>query len=202
IENTLADHNGWEEGYKTGDGRAPNKLSHNIYIQYDNLDVTFRDNVILRGSSVGAQIRSGGMVEGNAFLDNNVALNILGGSYRGSAYDGNYSLLLDNVVSSGGHKEAADIGALAWGVENAGHLTGLVGNIIAHLADPADPEERAEKTSASKDPLNNKLAAFVDDTIVYNWVSDYWRGHRLYDTDQNLPDIDPALLDEVTLRRF
>ncbi len=156
----------------------------------------------MQGSSFGAQIRSGGFIENVALLDNNVALNVKGGNYRKGDYIGNYSLVLDTVTSSGAHKDAPGVGALTWGIRNLAPETSFVGNIIAHLADPADPAERAEKTVATTEPLKNKFDPFVDDTIIYNWVTDEKRGHRNFLTDQNLPDIAEAVLDEVTLRRF
>ncbi|MEM6890681.1 MAG: right-handed parallel beta-helix repeat-containing protein, partial [Pseudomonadota bacterium] len=203
IENVLADHNGFERGWESGNGDAPDALSHNIYIQWDNLDVTFRNNVTMQGSSFGAQIRSGGVVEGNAFLDNNIALNVKGGSQNG-VFNGNTSLILDNIVSSGGHRgeDIPGIGGLTWGIRNLAQDTSMIGNIIAHLADPNDPVERAEKTIATQEPVKHKFEPTYDDTIVYNWVTDEKRDDRLFQTNQNVPDIDPALLDDVTLHTF
>jgi VCBS repeat-containing protein len=200
VENVLADHNGWEPDWESGDGNAPNAFNHNFYLQWDNLDVTFRDNVSLRGSSFGAQVRSGGVVENNALLDNNVALNVKGGEYRNNDFPGHYSLLLDNVVSSGADKEGA--GAQAWGIRNLAPDTSLVGNILAHLADPANPRELADKTTAPHDPVWNRYEPFVDDTIVYKWVTQNLRDDRRFQTDQNLPNLSEAALDEITLRRF
>ncbi|MBE0414694.1 right-handed parallel beta-helix repeat-containing protein, partial [Yoonia sp.] len=71
IEGNLIHHNGWEDDYLldgSADGGAPpNMFSHNVYLQSDDRDVTFRDNIISQGSSFGAHIRGGGYIEGNVF---------------------------------------------------------------------------------------------------------------------------------------
>ncbi len=201
IEKTLADHNGWQEGYETGDGQAPTMVNHNFYIQYGNEDVTFRDNVSMRASSFGAQFRSGAVIENNAFIDNNAAFNTSGGAYGGRGHLDNYSLILDNIVTSAGYKIIP--GAIDWGIHDYAHWSSYIGNIIAHLADPADPAERDEKATAPHNPHEIRLGdAVTDDTIIYNWISDAYREANRFDTDQNLPDIAPAQLDEVTVRRF
>ena len=47
--------------------------------EHDTRDVTVRDNIIMRGASFGAQVRGGGFIEDNVFLDNNAGVNFLGG---------------------------------------------------------------------------------------------------------------------------
>ena len=173
IEQVLFDHNGWGEGYDYSlngeDPQPPSMFSHNVYVQFDNLDVTFRDNISMRGASFGAQIRSGGFIEDNVFLDNNAGVNFLGGRPRGGDYDGNYTLLNGNLVTSGAHKEVArSEGALGYGIGDYGSLSTLVNNIVTHLADPNNPDELAWKTQQHT-PLDSDLS-FYNDTIVYNWV--------------------------------
>ncbi|WOI56566.1 hypothetical protein [Palleronia sp. LCG004] len=201
IDKVFADRNGWSPGYETGDGDAPRMQNHNIYIQTGVEDVTFRDSISMRGSSFGAQFRSGAVIEGSAFVDNNVAFNTSGGQYDNRGHNDNYSLVLDNIVTSAGNKPGA--GARDWGIEDYARWTSYVGNIIAHMADPADPEDRASKTDGRHDPHTIRYDdAFADDTLIYNWISDRFRDSPRHDHDQNLPDIDPAELDEVTIRRF
>ncbi|MGL4821738.1 MAG: Ig-like domain-containing protein, partial [Plesiomonas shigelloides] len=90
LENNTFDHAGWGEGYDYNMSedapQAPSMYSHNVYIQNDNTDVTFRDNITMRAASFGAQVRSGGFIEDNVFLDNNVAVNFLGGDYKGAGF--------------------------------------------------------------------------------------------------------------------
>ena len=67
IEDCLFDHNGWNE--KIPDA-LPNIYRHNIYISNDSSGVRVRNNVISNGASHGIQMRSGGVCEGNLFVDN------------------------------------------------------------------------------------------------------------------------------------
>lgn len=212
LEGNFFHHNGWQEGYRP-DGRNleaqnPTKYSHNVYVQRDASDVTFRDNVTAQGASFGAQIRPGGHVVDNLFLDNNAGLNVLGGQDRNKdgIRDGNFSLLLGNVVTSAGHLETdKGQGALARGIDNAGAATTLADNIVAHLANPADAKEQAQKT-ANNGALRNSFEPETDDTIVYNWVSsgNVYRSGRLYnqsDANQNLTS-DAGNPDKVTIQTY
>ena len=150
IENTFWDHNGWGDGYDFNMSadypQPPSYYSHNVYLQYDNEDVTFRDNITMRAASYGAQIRSGGHIEDNLILDNNAGLVFHGGDYKKNGNVGNYSLLLGNVVTSGQHLTVASkTGATASGIHNAAVMTTLVDNIVAHVANPDDLVEWEEK---------------------------------------------------------
>lgn len=202
IEGNLFDHNGWGDGYdpnrSVDSPQPPSMYSQNLYIQNDNEDVTLRDNVLMRGASFGAQVRSGGFVEDNVFIDNNAALNTLGGDYGGDGPIGHYSLLLDNLVTSAGHKRvsaaegALSMGIDAWGIENS-----LVGNIIAHMADPNNPAEIAEKT-VTHPALKTGTDVFFNDTIVYNWNAP----SRSTNPDQNVDGLDHDILDQTTIQNF
>ncbi|MBB1492629.1 hypothetical protein H5395_14015 [Paracoccus sp. MC1854] len=204
IEENLFDHNGWAKGYDQNVSATapmpPSMFSHNLYIQADNLDVTVRDNIFLRGASFGAQIRSGGFIEDNAFIDNNAAVNFLGGDYQGAGPAGNYTLFTGNLVTSAGHKRVAEMeGALSMGVEDKSLQSSLIGNIIAHLADPANPDEIAAK-SVTHRALNSNADRFFDDTIVYKWAA----GTEGLATNPNrgVEGLDPLRLDKVTIQKF
>ncbi|WP_374301987.1 right-handed parallel beta-helix repeat-containing protein, partial [Paracoccus sp. (in: a-proteobacteria)] len=199
IENNLVDRNGWAEGYDPNlsgtSPQPPSMYSHNLYLQANNLDVTLRDNIIMRGASFGAQVRSGGLVEGNSFIDNNAALNFLGGDYEGAGPIGNYTLLLDNLVTSAGHKRVAQAeGALSMGIDAGKSLqNSYIGNIIAHLADPNNPAEQGQK-GVVHSAFTKGQNPFYDDTIVYNWGSSA--------ADQNIAGLSPAVLDQTTIQNF
>ena len=203
IEDTIFDHNGWEDDYSPNGalsgGQPPSKFSHNLYIQMDVTDATLRDSVLMQGASFGAQVRSGGLIEGNLFAGNNAAL-LIG---RSNVDTNNFSLLLDNLVSAAGYKESPRIGALAFGVIDEGASTALVDNIIAHLTDPSDTAaQEARDVVQPNTPLNNRYGAYYDDTIIYNWLTERhnWKRDKL---DQNLPQsIAAANLDQVTLKNF
>lgn len=188
LEGNLFDHSGWAEGFdpnlSTSSPMPPSKFSHNLYVQNDNMDVTVRDNIFMRGSSFGAQVRPGGVIENNAFIDNNAALNFFSGM--------NYTLLLDNVVTSAGYQKIAKPdGALSMGIGNYGKQTSLIDNIIAHLANPNDPAEQAVKT-VTHPPLSDETA-HVNDTIIHNW------GKK---PSLNTEALSASVLDQTTIQNF
>ncbi|MCU0906561.1 MAG: hypothetical protein MUF73_03755 [Rhodobacteraceae bacterium] len=183
-------------------GQPPSMFSHALYIQYDNADVTLRDSIIMRGASQGVQVRSGGFVEDNAIIDNNVAMNTLGGDFANLGPTGHYSLVTDNVITSAGYR-TVDVaqGAINWGYANGGRLTSMVDNIVAHMADPNNPAEVARKvwTGFAVDSPN---PAFYNDTTVWNWSgqekpswTNNWR-------DANVEGLDPRVLNQTTIQKF
>lgn len=204
IENNLFDHNGWGDGYDYNLSalfpQAPSMYSHNLYIQDDVRDVTVRDNILMRGASFGAQVRPGGLIEDNVFLDNNAALNFLGGNYKNAGPVANYTLLLGNLITSAGHKRVAEKeGALSIGIDNGATQSSLIGNIVAHLADPANAVEFAEKT-ITHTALTAGKNTYFDDTIVYNWLASE-RGQSR-SPNRNAEDLDRAVLDQTTIQNF
>lgn len=67
MHHNLFDHNGWNE---VADGGKATKFNHNIYNQYTCRNSRFEHNVSSRASSHGLQLRSGGPVSNNLFLEN------------------------------------------------------------------------------------------------------------------------------------
>ncbi len=204
IEGNIYDHSGWADGYaddgNAADGQPPSQFSHNFYFQPSALDLTFRDNISMRAGSFGAQFRGGAVVEDNAFIDNNAAVSFLGGDYNGNGPTGNYSLVTDNVITSGAHKLGQNIGALSFGAINGGVDTTLMNNIVAHLADPNNPNELADKPWTHS-PLDNLQTPYYDDTIIYNWL-----GQNAVNAGAtsavNVDGLDPNVLDQTTIQLF
>lgn len=64
VEGNVFDHNGWSDRIA---GAEPSIFNHSLYIQSDCGPAVVRNNIILRTSSHGVQIRPGGVVEGNFF---------------------------------------------------------------------------------------------------------------------------------------
>ncbi|WP_411958380.1 right-handed parallel beta-helix repeat-containing protein [Paracoccus homiensis] len=204
FEGNFLDHNGWAEGYDYNLSaeypQPPSYYSQNIYITDNNRDLTLRDNIVMRGASFGAQVRSGGVIEDNIFLDNNAGVSFLGGNYKGAGYVGNYSLFLDNLVTSAGHKRVAEKeGALSIGVIDEATQSSLIGNIVAHLADPNNPTEIAEKYVVH-DAMAEGLNTYFDDTIIYNWATN--EKGELRNPDTNIDGLDMAVLDQTTIQNF
>lgn len=196
LRDNLFDRNGWAEGYdynmSTDFPMPPSYYNHNLYVQTTNLDITLRENVFLRGASFGVQLRPGGVMDNNSFIDNNAAVNFFSGN--------NYTLMLDNLVTSAGYKSVSDYeGGRSIGIHNFGTDSSLIGNMVAHLADPANPEEQAEK-SANQTGLAHPDTAYFNDTIVYNWAT----SEEGFETtpNQNIDGLDTAVLDRTTIQEF
>jgi hypothetical protein len=206
VEGTLMDRIGWGEGYSwDGNGslpQTPNKMSQNVYIQHGVNDITFRDNISMRAASFGAQVRPGGLIEDNVFIDNNAGLNALGGEVASDGTQvGHFSLLMDNLVTSGGARDSYILGALTWGIEARGSHT-LLDNIVTHLADPNNPAEFAAKAGNGHAVVPN-ARAYYDDTIVYNWIAKNFSAQALVNNaDRNIDGLDPAVLRQATIQNF
>lgn len=206
LEGLLVDHTGWADDYREDlsydGGQPPSIYSQNLYLSWGNEDVTLRDSILMRGASFGAQVRSGGFIEDNVFLDNNAAVNSLGGRDEGSQNAGQYSLFSDNLITSGAHRDAdGPGGALTMGLDNSGRMSTLVDNIVTHLADPNNPDELDDKY-ASHRAVNSKFDTYYDDTIVHNWYGGR-AIERNWDTSgQNKDGLNENVLDETTIQNF
>ena len=66
IEGNYFEHNGWNGLIA---GAQATIFNHAMYIQYTCSDVTVRDNIVVRPSATGLQLRCGGTVENNLFID-------------------------------------------------------------------------------------------------------------------------------------
>jgi hypothetical protein len=206
LEGNFIDHSGWEDDYDYNRsaeyGQAPSMYSQNVYIQRDNLDVTFRDNISMRAASFGAQVRSGGFIEDNVFIDNNAGVNFLSGEK--DEFNGNYTLFTDNLVTSAAAK-TVDVheGARTLGINYAGKDSTLLDNIVTHLANPDDPTELASKDSTHAAVVGNKTP-YYNDTIVYNWVAgnDDPTDNDYDSPDTNIEDLDTDILDQTTIQNF
>lgn len=205
LDGNIFHHNGWEDDFRqdgsTAGGMPPTMFSHNIYLQNTTTDVTFRNNITSQGASFGAHIRGGGFVEDNVFLDNNAAVDILGGIYQDDGAIGNFTLFADNLITSAGYKVVDyGIGALALGLHNKAHETVLLDNIIAHLADPNDPDDIAKKLQTNR-PLLSESEADYDNTIIYNWIgSDPMLSYG--GIVNNTPGLDVNLANQTTIQNY
>lgn len=206
MENNFYDHSGWADDFRrdghTSGGQPPSMFSHNIYLQYNTSNVTFRDNISMRAASFGAQFRGGAYIEDNVFLDNNAAVNFLGGNYLDFGHFANYSLFADNLVTSGAHKIGPEmVGGLTLGVNDTGRLSTLRDNIVAHLADPANPQEQAQK-HVTHYAIGVETEPYFNDTIVYNWGSGGGGGTKESAANANTGHLNPVLLDQTTIQTY
>tara|TARA_A100000171_G_scaffold51054_1_gene64204 strand:+ start:6311 stop:7999 length:1689 start_codon:yes stop_codon:yes gene_type:complete len=77
IQHSVITSNGFNEDL----GAEPTIFNHNIYVQNGCSGIVVKDNIIADASSHGLQLRPGGIVEGNLFISNPLALLFGGGSY-------------------------------------------------------------------------------------------------------------------------
>ncbi|HTF83154.1 MAG TPA: Ig-like domain-containing protein, partial [Cellvibrio sp.] len=98
IEENVFDFGGWHPSVK---GASANMFNHNLYLQAgsDGNKLVLRNNIISRGSSHGAQLRSGGLAEDNFFGRN--AIGLLVGYEKTALPAGTRAHLKNNVVSEG-----------------------------------------------------------------------------------------------------
>lgn len=208
IQGSYFDHNGWSDDYSSdlsaNGGQPPSMFSHNVYVDYDNEDVTFRDNITMRAAMFGAHLRGGAFAEDNLFLDNNAAVDFFGGDFYGAGAIGNYTLFTDNVITSAGHRTTDSVdtnGALAMGVDNNGNGSTLLDNIIAHLADPNNAQEVADKIGTNT-PVQNSDTPYYDDSIVYNWQGSGPWAPDPGAADRNIGALSESVLDATTIQAF
>jgi len=203
IEGSFFDHIGWADGYdgSAKQGQPPSMFSHNLYFNNTAFDVTFHDNITMRAASMGALFRGGVYAEDNVFLDNNMAVQFLGGNYDGAGAIGNFSYFADNVITSGAHKQAELIGALTLGISNGGIDSTLLDNIVAHLADPNNAEEFSEKLFANA-AVQNIKSAFYNDTLVYNWIGSRYDDYDALWRNAGANGISAADLNQITIQNF
>lgn len=102
VEECFIDHGGWHD--RVGGGRSI--YSHNLYLSSGTRENIVRGNIIARGASHGLQARSGGLVEGNLFVRNAMAMLTGGNPANGESP---FARVLRNVIL-----ESDDIAPHRW----------------------------------------------------------------------------------------
>jgi hypothetical protein len=159
IEENIFDHNGWIDAVQNA---GKNVFNHNMYIQHgpvnENRHMIVRGNISARAASHGCQLRAGGILEDNLFLDNPLAAFV--------AYAP--SVVRNNVVLGG--ESIGPTQPRGRGLEFLNCATVLVeGNVVAHkpgnfnleAAFSSNPDEGDVKI-----PCNTELRH----NIVYDWT--------------------------------
>lgn len=126
IEENFLDHNGWKE--IEGD-TGPDIFSHNMYIQSNNSGCVVRLNVSSRASSHGLQLRPGGLIEANVFVNDAIAFFNSGGDPEATR------LSTDNVVLHGSRRylRGNSPGPRGFGINGMNQAGAVVRrNIVAH----------------------------------------------------------------------
>ncbi len=196
MENNIYDHNGWTDSYyENGYGDPADPMSHNLYIDYDSTDVTVRDTISMQSSQTGLIIRSGGFVENNLLLDNNWSIAVYGGDFYDAGHIGNYSLFLDNVITSAGGRQGVNLMLTSEGIHDEALLTSYVDNIIAHMSDPNGNDQG--DYLGTNHVLHNP--AYYNDTMIWNWFSDQ---PNAVPDGTNTDGLDPDALNATTIQNF
>lgn len=116
IEGNLFDHNGWNEDVEKG---CATMYNHNLYLNGN--DLTVRDNILSRASSMAIKLRSdttgdmtGTLIENNYFTEGEIGISI-GGNKDAPARFAD-SIIRNNVMSDIGRTKPTGR-TLAWGIE-------------------------------------------------------------------------------------
>lgn len=208
FDGCLFDRNGWAEGYAYDRDITfpypPSDRNHNLYIQYDSRDVTMRHNLISRGASAGLQIRCGGHYDQNLFVDNNYATGLQAGTKLGPINQ--FTSFIDNVNFGAGYKRVQGYqGAINWGYDINTVLTAMVGNIVAHLADPDNPAEIADRKMNVARPQDDGVLPYNSRTTYIDNDTKVWRWERNADgtnKPQRCEGLNATTLDQTTIQRF
>ncbi|MEM7622989.1 MAG: right-handed parallel beta-helix repeat-containing protein [Planctomycetota bacterium] len=149
IEENIVDRNGWREDL--GRDVSANAQNHNIYIQRGVTGVEVRNNIIARASSHALQIRSGGDVHGNLFLNNPISL-LYGNEGNKPNEIAVFGEISDNVVL--GSNDLSSSERRRWGVQvmNSGDVK-MLRNVIAAPSEYTG--SRAVLLSHSSDNADN-----------------------------------------------
>ena len=196
IEDVLIDQTGWETGYdynlSASKPQAPSKFSHNFYIQKDVTDLIFRDNVSMRGAEAGAQIRSGGLIEGNVFIANDTAFNVgigNGDQVAGARQPGDAR----GLPRCPRLRRRAGLGHRRRGAE---HLVCRQHRRPPHRPDGCGRARHPDAIPASRS--RTSYTPLTDDTIVYNWETE-----TKSRPDIKLPaGVSPSVLEATTIKSF
>ncbi|WP_347329649.1 Ig-like domain-containing protein [Marinimicrobium locisalis] len=212
IENTF-DHGGWHPEVP---GAGANMYSHNVYTQagQDGDTILLKGNILTRGASHGAQLRSGGLAEDNFFARN--AIGLLLGYSEPKMVPGARAHAINNVISEG-HSMVKGIDACSfnnsctravWGldVDLRGALVEqdadwqVHGNIVSRLAEEDTEWLRlyddntglvVEAIKKAEDPR-----VTASNNIAWRWNDDEGEApdsHTYPDPDRTLADYNASL---------
>jgi hypothetical protein len=163
IEENLFDHNGWNEKVS---GAQKTIFNHNLYINVTCENLTVKDNIIVRAASHGLQARPGGLVTGNLFVDDPIAMSfglVLGGSTpKPGGITGEVS---DNVILSSADIEPENL-PRGMGIQLGNIQSAIIeDNIIAH-------DKSAKPYGNAIDFSNNGIGIHnltLQNNIIYDW---------------------------------
>ncbi len=160
LEQNLFDHNGWlENPDPDGTTAPPTKFNHNIYIQHGTTNVIMRENILARGSSHGAQVRNGGLVENNLFLDN--AIGLMVASDEPAPFS--QQLVRRNIVIHPSNRTLENGLPRGWGFDifRTSDRTTIEHNLAIHNTTTSGPSQP-----------NHLKNQYLDGIMTYQWADE------------------------------
>jgi len=123
IHGNILDHNGWND---TITGAQKTIFNHGMYIQSTSLNVDIFDNIIMRSSSHGSQLRSGGQLNGNLLIENSIGFTFGGGQPVLSPNE-----CKNNVLLNGSDIDPSPTGVRGWGIALNSDFTPSNAGVVA-----------------------------------------------------------------------
>ncbi len=164
IEENVFDHNGWQDSRDS----SATILNHNIYVQnVGNENFTVRGNILTRASATGIQLRSGGIMEDNLFVQNPISM-IVGYPFDdpwSTHPDGVDSIIRNNVVLEGNDTTSSAPRGIAIQLADVRSNT-TVGNIVAHENSAPSNTRGILISGNSEDPSRN---INLRENVFYDW---------------------------------
>ncbi|MGB0766129.1 MAG: right-handed parallel beta-helix repeat-containing protein [Phycisphaeraceae bacterium] len=154
IEQNVLDHNGWTFASDR------NKRSHNVYCQTINGPITARDNIISRAGAHGMQLRAGGNIEHNLFVQNSLAFFMSLADSKA-----NYNVVLESIdIDPDVPENWRGMGVQGWGIKNFE----VIGNVVARRLGKLHRPGFELHASRSLTIKNNRIYDWKDSNSPYS----------------------------------
>ncbi len=174
IEENILDRN----GYDTTDFKilqSDTVIPYNLYIQNTNRNVVVRGNISMRSASSGVQMRAGGLLDNNLFIDNGIGVTMGATDSATNKITNNVVLAGKDILISGGGTRLCR----AWGIgidEAYSNPTEISDNIVAYSESAWRPSNTSVCPSIQSQgrPQGIFLSPTyrnveINNNIVYQW---------------------------------
>jgi hypothetical protein len=190
IEGNFFYHNGWNHDaipYATS-----TIYNRNMYLSNGNGTTIVRDNIDIDGASGGVQLRTGGTLDNNLFVQNPIAIVVgsnenpagdVGGVVHNNVILGTRSI--DTQAQGTGITISSNPEAAPYGPSFISDLE-VYGNIVAHGTQGTGNITGITLSGGASAPFTNTQ---VHDNVVYNWSKPTWSDpldHRAYGFSLNV----------------